>query len=64
MVSGFLISPNDQLRIFSGLASVIWIWSNVSGFAAGLKKFISSWFINQSFYLVAAVRQESRGAAA
>ena len=33
MVSGFLISPKDQLRIFSGLAMPIRISSNVSAFA-------------------------------
>ena len=31
MVSGFLISPNDHERIFSGLASEIRIWSKVWG---------------------------------
>jgi hypothetical protein len=35
MVSGFLISPNDQDRIFSGLAIEIRIWSNVCGWTSG-----------------------------
>src|SRR5918995_32802 len=42
MVSGFLISPNDQLRILSGLAMPIRISSNVSGLAIGLAKGVSS----------------------
>ncbi len=42
MVSGFLISPNDHERIFSGLAMEIWIWSNACGWTTGLKRFMTS----------------------
>src|SRR6185503_12589308 len=42
MVSGFLISPNDQLRILSGDAIPIRISSKVSGLAIGFAKFVSS----------------------
>src|SRR5579863_3363870 len=45
MVSGFLISPNDHDRIFSGLATAIWIWSNASGAAGGANGLTTSWFI-------------------
>src|SRR6187402_1171035 len=45
MVSGFLISPYDQDRIFSGLAIEILIWSNTCAGACGLKRFMISWFI-------------------
>ena len=45
MVSGFLISPKDQLRMRSGLAMPIWIWSKVSGFATGLAKLVSSFMV-------------------
>src|SRR3954466_11962537 len=49
MVSGFLISPNDQDRIFSGLASEIRIESNTCAGAWGLKRFMTSWFMPFSF---------------
>src|SRR5690606_10670980 len=42
MVSGFLISPKDQLRMRSGDAIPIWIWSNVSGLAIWLVNLVSS----------------------
>jgi hypothetical protein len=42
---GFLISPNDQERIFSGDAIEILIWSKVAGCAVGLKRLAISWFI-------------------
>ena len=45
MVSGFLISPNDHERIFSGLESEMRIWSNVGAATIGLKIFRTSWFI-------------------
>src|ERR1700709_2657658 len=45
MVSGFLISPNDHERIFSGEASAIRIWSKVGAAWTGLKMFRTSWFI-------------------
>src|ERR1700741_2242680 len=45
MVSGFLISPNDQERIFSGEASEMRIWSKVGAATTGLKIFRTSWFI-------------------
>src|SRR5882724_13028950 len=45
MVSGFLISPYDQDRIFSGLAIEILIWSNTCAGTCGLKRFMISWFI-------------------
>src|ERR1044071_4415504 len=45
MVSGFLISPYDQDRIFSGLAIEILIWSNTCAGTRGLKRFMISWFI-------------------
>src|SRR6185312_1426503 len=45
MVSGFLISPYDQDRIFSGLAIEIRIWSKTCAGTCGLKRFIISWFI-------------------
>src|SRR3954467_2280489 len=45
MVSGFLISPNDHERIFSGEASEIRIWSKVGAAWTGLKMFRTSWFI-------------------
>src|SRR5579863_3337146 len=45
MVSGFLISPNDQLRIRSGEARPIWIWSKVSGLAIWLVNLLSSFII-------------------
>src|SRR5476649_478781 len=45
MVSGFLISPYDHDRIFSGLAIEIRIWSNTCAGTCGLKRFIISWFI-------------------
>jgi hypothetical protein len=38
MVSGFLISPYDQDRIFSGLAIEMRIWSKVWAGACGLKR--------------------------
>jgi hypothetical protein len=44
IVSGFLISPNDHDRIFSGLAIAIWIWSNACGAATGAKGLVISWF--------------------
>src|SRR5579863_9238736 len=46
MVSGFLISPNDQERIFSGEASEMRIWSKVGAATTGLKIFRTSWFID------------------
>src|SRR5205823_2260628 len=46
MVSGFLISPNDQDRIFSGLESEMRIWSKVGAATTGLKIFRTSWFID------------------
>src|SRR5262245_34117837 len=45
MVSGFLISPYDQDRIFSGLAIEIRIWSKTCAGNCGLKRFMISWFI-------------------
>src|SRR3954470_24392356 len=45
MVSGFLISPNDHERIFSGEARAIRIWSKVGAAWTGLKMFRTSWFI-------------------
>src|SRR5581483_11327915 len=45
MVSGFLISPNDHERIFSGEASAMRIWSKVGAAWTGLKMFRTSWFI-------------------
>src|SRR4028118_1495020 len=48
MVSGFLISPNDQERIRSGEAMPILIMSNVSGLATGLAKLVSSFISIQS----------------
>src|SRR3954469_20744854 len=45
MVSGFLISPYDHDRIFSGLAIEIRIWSKTCAGACGLNRFIISWFI-------------------
>src|SRR6202008_2119953 len=45
MVSGFLISPYDHDRIFSGLAIEIRIWSKTWAGVVGLKRFIISWFI-------------------
>src|SRR5215510_3878697 len=49
MVSGFLISPYDQDRIFSGLAIEIRIWSKTCAGTCGLKRFITSWFIAVSW---------------
>src|SRR5262245_26276481 len=45
MVSGFLISPYDHDRIFSGLAIEIRIWSKTCAGTCGLNRFINSWFI-------------------
>src|ERR1700751_5439707 len=45
MVSGFLISPKDHERIFSGEASAMRIWSKVGAAWTGLKIFRASWFI-------------------
>src|SRR5712672_1654070 len=45
MVSGFLISPYDQDRIFSGDAIEIRIWSKTCAGVVGLKRFIISWFM-------------------
>jgi hypothetical protein len=45
MVSGFLISPNDHERIFSGEASAIRMRSKVGAAWTGLKMFRTSWFI-------------------
>src|SRR6267142_4622126 len=45
MVSGFLISPYDHDRIFSGDAIEIRIWSKTCAGVVGLKRFIISWFI-------------------
>src|SRR3979490_2640522 len=45
MVSGFLISPYDHDRIFSGDAMEIRIWSKTWAGVVGLKRFIISWFI-------------------
>src|ERR1700710_2525517 len=45
MVSGFLISPYDHDRIFSGDAIEIRIWSKTCAGACGLKRFMISWFI-------------------
>src|SRR5882757_5910436 len=45
MVSGFLISPYDQDRIFSGDAIEIRIWSKTWAGVVGLKRFIISWFM-------------------
>ena len=42
---GFLISPNDQDLIFSGLASAIRMRSNATGCAGWLKMLMTSWFI-------------------
>src|SRR5271165_1803144 len=67
MVSGFLISPNDHERIFSGLAMAIWIWSNACGAATGANGLVISWFILVSREIGARrtpdppLREESRG---
>src|SRR2546423_10819040 len=45
MVSGFLISPYDQDRIFSSDAIEIRIWSKTCAGVVGLKRFIISWFM-------------------
>src|SRR6478752_1308344 len=45
MVSGFLISPYDHDRIFSGDAIEIRIWSKTWAGVVGLKRFIISWFM-------------------
>src|SRR5687768_3424442 len=45
MVSGFLISPYDHDRIFSGEARAMRIWSKVGATGTGLKMFRTSWFI-------------------
>src|SRR5580692_10567131 len=45
MVSGFLISPYDQDRIFSGDAIEIRIWSKTWAGVVGLNRFIISWFM-------------------
>src|ERR1700757_752746 len=45
MVSGFLISPYDHDRIFSGDAIEIRIWSKTWAGVVGLKRFITSWFM-------------------
>src|SRR5882724_4132462 len=45
MVSGFLISPYDQDRIFSGDAIEIRIWSKTGAGVVGLNRFIISWFM-------------------
>src|ERR1700755_560796 len=45
MVSGFLISPYDHDRIFSGDAMEIRIWSKTWAGVVGLKRFIISWFM-------------------
>src|SRR6476659_2014958 len=45
MVSGFLISPNDQLRILSGDAIPMRISSKVSGLAIGFAKLVSSFMV-------------------
>src|SRR5205814_2756459 len=45
MVSGFLISPYDQDRSFSGDAIEIRIWSKTWAGVVGLKRFIISWFM-------------------
>src|ERR1700741_2612107 len=45
MVSGFLISPKDHERIFSGEARAIRIWSKLGAAWTGLKMFRTSWFI-------------------
>jgi len=46
MVSGFLISPKDQLKIRSGEAREILISSKVFGGWTGAKGlFVISWFI-------------------
>src|ERR671939_59760 len=50
MVSGFLISPYDQYRIFSGLAIEILIWSKLCGCAVWLKRFMTSWFMTFSWF--------------
>ena len=42
MVSGFLISPYDHDRIFSGLAIEIRIWSKTCAGTCGLKRFMTS----------------------
>src|SRR4028119_1720332 len=59
MVSGFLISPNDQERIRSGEAIPIWIWSNVSGLATGFAKLVSSFM--SSFPLLPSCLREGPG---
>src|SRR6202140_1398567 len=45
MVSGFLISPSDHDRTFSGDAIEIRIWSKTWAGVVGLNRFIISWFI-------------------
>src|SRR5437763_9008225 len=50
MVSGFLISPYDHDRIFSGLAIEMRIWSKTCAGTCGLKRFITSWFIAVSWH--------------
>ena len=42
MVSGFLISPNDQERMRSGEAIEIWIWSKLCGPLGWPNRFINS----------------------
>jgi hypothetical protein len=45
-----LISPNDQDRIFSGLASEIRMESNTCAGALLLKRFMTSWFMPFSLW--------------
>ena len=56
MVSGFLISPNDHDRIFSGLARAILIWSKVGVTGTALKMFRTSWFILSSLLRLGAAK--------
>ncbi|MFB0487716.1 hypothetical protein ABIE45_000302 [Methylobacterium sp. OAE515] len=57
MVSGFLISPYDQERIFSGDEIEILIWSKLTGVACWLKRFMTSWFMIRSLLTPAAPRR-------
>src|SRR3569833_2509607 len=60
MVSGFLISPYDQLRIFSGLAIEIFIKSNICTGTWGLNGSITwLWLCIQ--YLLVSVRSREGG---
>jgi hypothetical protein len=59
MVSGFLISPKDHDRIFSGLAMEIRIRSKLSVGACVLNRFITSWFKASLLSPVGRMRREA-----